>query len=407
MLDLLNLERRSGTRIIIYVLAAAIIGGSLLYSNFLAERLSEKEAKAIKRYTDAVDFVGNFDQPSEEDGTEEALIAIESMLGFIIEQQLSLDESSEIPLVLVGETDTSFNNLTISEDAKKKAAELTEVIKNFKELHDPIKVEYTPGRFQTVYYGESFILSRLRWFPVIQLLVAFGFIGVVFVGFVIAKRNEQNRVWVGLAKETAHQLGTPVSSLMAWTELLRMKARPGDEEMIEEIEKDVQRLETITERFSKIGSKPELVSINLDEFLNRSAEYISKRMTRRGSIKVKVENDLPTDSHLRVNPQLFDWVIENLLKNALDAIQTKEGEINIKASGRGNQYFIDVSDTGKGIPKGNFKKVFEPGFTTKKRGWGLGLSLTKRIVENYHKGSIFVKASELEKGTTFRIQLPM
>ncbi|MEM6766607.1 MAG: HAMP domain-containing sensor histidine kinase [Bacteroidota bacterium] len=407
MLELLNLERRSGTRIIIYVLAATIIGGSLLYSNFLAERLSEKEAKAIKRYTDAIDFVGNFDQPSEDDGMEEARIAIESMLGFIIEQQLSLDESSEIPLILVGEQDTSYNNLKLSEDPKKRASELTEYITGFRQLHDSIRVEYVKDHFQYVYYGESFILRRLRWFPVIQLLVAFGFIGVVFVGFVIAKRNEQNRVWVGLAKETAHQLGTPVSSLMAWTELLRMKAREGDEEMIQEIEKDVKRLETITERFSKIGSKPELVPINLDEFLRRSAEYISKRMTRRGSIQVKVENELAVDSFLSVNPQLFDWVIENLLKNALDAIQTKEGEIIIRASRRGAQYFIDVSDTGKGISKGNFKKVFEPGFTTKKRGWGLGLSLTKRIVENYHKGSVFVKASELGKGTTFRIQLPV
>ena len=195
---------------------------------------------------------------------------------------------------------------------------------------------------------------------------------------------------------------------MAWIELLklRMEDNPEDHELLEEMEHDVLRLENIAERFSKIGSKPELIEVKLKEVLDRSSGYLKKRMTQRGKIKLYVNNDIPLDSTLHVNPQLFDWVIENLLKNALDAMQAKGGEITLNAGEQGKYFYIDVIDTGKGIPKGNFKKVFEPGFTTKKRGWGLGLSLTKRIVENYHKGKIFVKASEVDKGTTFRVLLP-
>ena len=397
---MLSLQSRQITRLLIYGFAAFIIVGSLMYSNYLRKKLAEKEQRGVRLYADAIDFMGNF-QYNDSSATD-------NCMGFIL-SNLVLGNDSLVPLILIGEEgDTTVANIDLGEDTAAHARRLRSYIREFAALNEPIKVEFDAGRFQYVYYGESFVLTQLRWFPVIQLLLAFSFIGVVFVGFAIAKRNEQNRVWVGLAKETAHQLGTPVSSLMAWVELLKLRTedRPDEQELIEEMEQDIQRLEDIAERFSKIGSQPELIEVSLKQILDRSAEYLRKRMTKRGSIQLHLENELPADSKLMVNPQLFDWVIENLLKNALDAIQSHEGSITLHAGERSGKYFIDVTDTGKGIAKGHFTKVFEPGFTTKKRGWGLGLSLTKRIVENYHGGKIFVKASEPGKGTTFRIYLP-
>lgn len=396
---MLSLENRQLTRLLIYGFATFIILGSLLYANYLREKLAEKEERGVRLYTDAVDFMGNFKYGD--------LSATDNCMGFIL-TNLVLGNDSLVPLILVGEEgDTTIANMDLGPDSSTHARKLRYYVNEFEDLHDPVKVEFAPGRYQYVYYGESFVLTQLRWFPVAQLLLAFAFIGVVFVGFAIAKRNEQNRVWVGLAKETAHQLGTPVSSLMAWIELLKLRTegRPDDQELVMEMEQDIKRLEDIAERFSKIGSQPELIPVSLKRVLDRSAEYIKKRMTKGGSIQLHVNNELPDDSQLSVNPQLFDWVIENLLKNALDAIN-KEGNITLHAGERNGKFFIDVTDTGKGIPKANFKKVFEPGFTTKKRGWGLGLSLTKRIVENYHGGKIFVKSSEVGKGTSFRILLP-
>ncbi|TAE49766.1 MAG: sensor histidine kinase, partial [Bacteroidetes bacterium] len=281
-------------------------------------------------------------------------------------------------------------------------------VEELRSEYEPVKVEFAPGRYNEVIYGQSPLLKQLRWFPLVQMLAALFFIGLVFANFVVALRGEQNKVWVGLAKETAHQLGTPVSSLMAWIELLKLRAeeRPEDKELIQEMESDVLRLENIAERFSKIGSQPELIEVSLKTVLDRSADYIQKRMTRGGKVRFRLDNEIPLDSKLHINPQLFDWVIENLLKNALDAIGDKGGEIVVHAGEKNNQIFIDVTDTGKGMPSNLHRKVFEPGFTTKKRGWGLGLSLSRRIIENYHKGKIFVKFSEPGKGTTFRISLP-
>jgi len=390
-------------RIIIYVSALALLGGSLAYSHYLANQLEEKEKKEVQLYADALDIIANVDYNSD---STAAIKYWEFIIYEIVQQpdkripRLLVDESGEITSIYP-ELDETY-----PQDKKDKIK--YQKLDQFKAEHDPIVVEYAPGSFQYVYYGDSFLLKQLRWFPFLQLLVAFAFITVVFIGFAVAKRNEQNRVWVGLAKETAHQLGTPVSSLMAWIELLKLKTegRTDEYNMLEEMEHDVKRLENITERFSKIGSEPELQSVSLKEVLDRSANYVSKRMTRKGSIKLEVENLISPESILMINPQLFDWVVENLLKNALDAINTREGKIVIEAGEKGEQYFIDITDTGKGIPKGQFNKVFDPGFTTKKRGWGLGLSLSKRIIEQYHKGRIFVKHSELGKGTTFRILLP-
>jgi signal transduction histidine kinase len=389
------------TRLLIYGLALVILAGSLFYSNYLASKLMERERKAVALYGNAIDVVASTTDP-EADG-----VGIE-LMSFIM-SNLVIENNSLVPIIITNDEGKVEEVANLDVDLEN-TERVQEYLEEFAELHEPIEVEYTEGKFNYVYYGQSFVVEQLRWFPAFQLLLVAVFIAGVFVSFAIAKRNEQNRVWVGLARETAHQLGTPVSSLMAWIELLKLKSedKPEEAQLVDEMARDVTRLEIIAERFSKIGSQPELVETSLREFLDRSADYLKKRMTQRGSIQLHVNNQIPLDSVLHVNPQLFDWVIENLLKNALDAIQSqrKEGSITLNAGEKGNQYFIDVSDTGKGIAKGQFKKVFEPGFTTKKRGWGLGLSLTKRIVEDYHKGKIFVKASELGKGTTFRVLLP-
>ncbi|MCI4667644.1 MAG: HAMP domain-containing histidine kinase [Bacteroidia bacterium] len=396
-----SFELRSMNRVLIYGIAGFIVLGSLLYSNYLARELSRKEQASVQLYADALGFLAA--EPEED-----PIIALDEARAFMYTRII---QENKIPKILLGDLNAiQSDNLNLPEewDERRREIYLKQKVREFMSQYEPIKVEYDKDKYQQVVYGESSLLKQLRWFPLAQLLVAFTFIGIVFAGFAIAKRNEQNRVWVGLAKETAHQLGTPVSSLMAWVELFKMQTEgnPQDQELVGEMEKDVLRLETITERFSKIGSVPELENVEVQTILDRSSTYLGKRMTRKGNIELSVYNPLPAGASLMVNPQLFDWVIENLLKNSLDAIQQEKGEISVEAGVKGDDYFIDVTDTGKGIPKSNIKKVFEPGFTTKKRGWGLGLSLTKRIVEIYHGGKIFVKHSEVGKGTTFRVLLP-
>lgn len=244
------------------------------------------------------------------------------------------------------------------------------------------------------------MLKRLSWYPYIQLGVMVFLAVIVFITILYTKRAEQNRVWVGLSKETAHQLGTPISSLMAWMEFL--KTSGVDPEVVREMNKDVTRLSVIADRFSKIGSIPELELEYLGDSVNRSLEYMKSRISRQVYVKVNVEGE---DCGVRISRSLFEWVMENLTKNAVDAMDGK-GTLTITTGTDKGQCYIDVTDTGKGIARKNFKNVFHPGFTTKKRGWGLGLTLVKRIIEEYHKGRIFVLNSEPGKGTTFRIVLP-
>ena len=260
------------------------------------------------------------------------------------------------------------------------------------------------GRAQYLYYNHSSIYNRIRFFPLFQLSIIAAFLLVAYLIFSTARRAEQNRVWVGMAKETAHQLGTPISSLVAWIEYL--KESPHTTELqgtLDEMAGDVQRLEVITERFSKVGSAPDLHDQDLGEVLERSIAYIRRRAS---SSKVDITFDKP-DGNLqtRINEPLFAWVVENLLKNALDAMDGS-GSIAVNLNRIDGEMQVDISDTGKGIPKTKWNQVFEPGFSTKKRGWGLGLTLVKRIIENYHSGRIFVKNSSPGKGTTFRIVLP-
>ncbi len=389
---------RSTRQLVIFALVAVVITiSSLIYSNHLARKLLDQEVAQMDVYAKALAFVGDLELDPENCELEWVT-------------QNMIRNNVHIPTILVVDgVISSTNNLpldsTLSE-ADRKAAEI-EFLDGLKRQGspEPLVIPYY-GREMTIYYDETGILKQLRLYPYLMLLVIVVFISVVFGSFFIAQKNEQNKVWVGMAKETAHQLGTPVSSLMAWVELLELNTdgNPEEKELVEELKKDVNRLRTITERFSKIGSVPELQPLDLAELLAKSSDYLRKRMPKK--VSLDLVNDVPEGAKLNVNEALFEWVIENLLKNALDAIK-EEGKITIHAFLKGNEYVIDVQDSGKGIPKSQFKEVFKPGFTTKRRGWGLGLSLSKRVVENYHKGRIYVLNSELGKGTTFRVVLPV
>ncbi|MDQ3191556.1 MAG: HAMP domain-containing histidine kinase [Bacteroidota bacterium] len=276
---------------------------------------------------------------------------------------------------------------------------IQELIAQMETQNHPIEVELDEGQKNYIFYQESFLLVQLKYYPYIQLAVFAVFLIVAYSLFSTARRSEQNQVWVGMAKETAHQLGTPLSSLIAWMELL--KARGIDDEVTVEIGKDIQRLETITERFSKIGSKPDMQNQNIIRVLENSISYLKLRVSNRVEFKL----DSPsTNISVPLNVSLFEWVIENLCKNSIDAMNGT-GSIHIDVDESLREIVIDITDTGKGISKANLKAVFQPGFTTKKRGWGLGLSLAKRIIEIYHSGKIYVKRTEINKGTTFRIVL--
>ncbi len=269
--------------------------------------------------------------------------------------------------------------------------------------HYPIKVDIDDGNFGLIYYTNSKLLRQLNYFP-LALLATLAALGVLaYLSFSSSRRAEQNRVWVGLAKETAHQLGTPLSSLLAWVDYMRTDPEHYEAEVTDEIEKDVQRLETITARFSSIGSMPTLKDENLDEVVTQFTNYLARRISTK--VKMTVESHLPSTLMVRINRLLFEWVIENICKNAVDAM-AGVGELRIRLLPLpNNEVGIDITDTGKGMSKSSVGKVFSPGYSTKKRGWGLGLTLAKRIVEEYHKGRLFVKSSEVGKGTTFRIVL--
>jgi anti-sigma regulatory factor (Ser/Thr protein kinase) len=276
---------------------------------------------------------------------------------------------------------------------------LGQLIAEMEYVNTPIEIELEEGEKQYIFYQESFLLTQLKYYPYIQLGVFGIFLLIAYSLFSTARRSEQNQVWVGMAKETAHQLGTPLSSLIAWVELLKLQGV--EEEVTSEIEKDLRRLETITERFSKIGSVPELENADLVKVLQNSISYLQLRVSSKVTISL---NSATPEIIAPLNIPLFEWVIENICKNAIDAM-TGIGSINLNVSEHNQKIYLDITDTGKGIPKGQIKTVFKPGYTTKKRGWGLGLTLVKRIIENYHSGKIFIKRSELGKGTTFRIIL--
>lgn len=307
-----------------------------------------------------------------------------------------LQGNTTIPVILYDESTHSLlsHNIRISE--KDTLAYLAKKMKSFGEKHPPIRMQELS---QALYYDDSYTLKQLQIYPYVQFFVLAVFVALAFFALNRSRRAEQNSVWVGLSKETAHQLGTPISSLVAWSEYLKMKEM--DDGLLSEIGKDVLRLQTIAERFSKIGSGADLKPSDLREVVHQSLAYLQKRISDKVLLQTQF-SDAPVP--VLLNAPLFGWVIENLTKNAVDAMNG-QGCITFSILLKGKNYILDVSDTGKGIPKSHFRCIFSPGFTTKERGWGMGLSLVKRIVEEYHGGKIFVKSSEAGKGTTFRIVL--
>ena len=310
--------------------------------------------------------------------------------------------NASTPVIL---TDEKLNVLAFGNiDSSKISApdDAMRMIKKMQAVNDPVMADLGEGVKRFIYYDDSTTLKQLRIFPFVQLGIFAAFLIIAYFAFSNARKAEQNLVWVGMAKETAHQLGTPISSLEGWVEVLKeMDGVKENPQILEELESDISRLSLVAERFSKIGSVPQLLAENVKACVERNVDY----MRRRASKKVFMTVACPDDLEFRINKQLFDWVFENLLKNALDAMDG-EGKIDVEVTSDSKHVIIDVTDSGKGIPKNKFETIFEPGYSTKRRGWGLGLSLTKRIVEEYHKGKISVKRSEIDKGTTFRVLIP-
>jgi signal transduction histidine kinase len=313
-----------------------------------------------------------------------------------IELPLKIMQNATIPIIQT-ENDSIINTKNIDEEILKSKSKSAELLTKLKNQNDPVVIEYVPGKFQYVYYGDSDLLNKLKYYPIALVLIIVLFGALVYNFYKSTKMATQNKLWAGMAKETAHQIGTPLSSLIGWLEIL--KAENVDETTISEIEKDILRLQMITDRFSKIGSEPILESRDIIEETQKSYDYLQSRFSKQIIFSFKAPKKT---IQVSLNPTLHSWTIENLVKNAIDAMKGK-GKLDVEIKEEGKFVTINVSDTGNGIPKNQFKNIFEPGFTTKKRGWGLGLSLTKRIVEEYHKGKIKVLHSEMNKGTTMQV----
>ncbi len=377
--------RKRRWKILILLLAVSIGIGSFFYTNWLVKKMAFEERKNVELWAEATQMLANYDLNSNLDIT------------FLVD---IINRNTSIPIIIVDSTNHRLVEKNINFTEANKERILVRELHKMKEENDPIIISVSETETQYLYYRSSILLENLKYYPLVQFAVILLFIFVAYLAFSSSRNAEQNQVWVGMSKETAHQLGTPISSLMAWVELLKMQNI--DESLVQEFEKDTQRLEKITERFSKIGSVPELIRTDVADTIRSTVAYLKTR----SSAKVKYLLDFGEEAKFEVplNASLFSWVIENLCKNAIDAMNNI-GTIQISIIEKGGQILIDIADTGKGISKSYFKTVFQPGFTSKKRGWGLGLSLAKRIVENYHKGKIFVKHSEINKGTTFRIIL--
>lgn len=377
--------RKRRWKILLLLLAVVIGVGAFFYTDWLVKNMAKEERKSVELWAEATQKLVSADINSNQDIT---------FLNDVIIR------NTTIPIIITDSLDHIGDSRNVSFSEKNKDKVLLRELNKMKDENDPIIISISETQKQYLYYGDSVLLENLKYYPVVQFGVIFLFILVAYLAFSSSRNSEQNQVWVGMSKETAHQLGTPISSLMAWVELLKMQNI--DENLIREFEKDTERLQKITERFSKIGSVPELVRTDVAETIRSTVEYLKTRSS--GKVKFILDYDPDKKYEAPLNSSLFSWVIENLCKNAIDAMNNS-GTIQVSIMEKVDQLFIEVSDTGKGISKAYYKTVFQPGFTTKKRGWGLGLSLAKRIVENYHKGKIFLKQSEINKGTTFRIIL--
>lgn len=366
------------------ILAILIVSGTVWYSSYLANKIATEERQKVEEWVEASTSLLN---PNTGDTRLHLKI---------------IQDNEDIPIIKTDERDSVIDFMNV--DSAKMAADgqyLQKLVQQFKKENDPIiYTDPLNGRRDQFYYSHSRLLTETRYFPLVQLFIVALFILVTVLALRTSYRSTQNQVWAGMAKETAHQLGTPVSSLEGWVEIL--KESHAGESFLPEIEKDVNRLRLVTDRFGKIGSKPQLEEKDIVTQVAQMVEYMRKRAS--GKVSFALHTAGSSEIPVRISAPLFDWVIENLLKNALDAMEGK-GKIDVTLQQDAQTVTIDVADTGKGISKQNQASVFKPGFTTKKRGWGLGLSLSKRIVEQYHKGQLFIKYSEPGKGTTFRIVL--
>lgn len=391
-LDIYN--RKNYLKIIIMLLLLVIAGASIYYTDKIVSKLEEREMQQIRLYAEALKY------SLTGDNTDDVTNFLE-----LVKQT---NQNNTIPVI----HKTAFgdlNGINVDEPANLSAEErnkfLEEKIKEIiQDDHEPYKFDNGLGGYDVIYYGNSKLLNQLRYYPIVQLMAVLVFGLMTYFAFSYSRKSEQNRVWVGLAKETAHQLGTPLSSLTAWVEYFKSDPQKYEPEIIQELEKDVSRLDVITTRFSNIGSVPVMNEENLQDILQNFLNYLQKRISSK--VKIEVKSSLDKGQTVLLNKYLFEWVVENICKNAVDAMEGV-GQLVVDISNADDRFVaIDISDTGKGISKANLKKVFNPGFSTKKRGWGLGLTLAKRIVENYHNGKLFVKRSEAGHGTTFRILLP-
>ncbi len=379
-------RRKNLWKVYLAIAAIVLLAVSTVYTNFLAQRLAEGERDKVKIFVNTLKVLRD---TSKESLNRDYRPETENL-------KLVL---RDIPVILVDESGNISESYNFSKDADLEKA----LAKMKKQNLPPIKGE---GYASEIYYTYSRTLTLLTYFPYLQILLLLVFFVLAIIGMSAVRRAEQNKVWVGMAKETAHQLGTPISAIMGWIEHLKALLPPSEENkmVLEELQKDVNRLDLVADRFSKIGSEPELCVMNLSEVLDEVVQYMSKRAPKRVSCRFLGKESIKNVS-VKINKHLFAWVVENLFRNALDAMEGK-GEISIQVREEAHTVDIEITDTGHGIPANKFKTVFEPGFSTKKRGWGLGLSLAKRIIEAHHKGKIFVKESKPGRGTTFSIVLP-
>lgn len=384
-------------KVILLIIAVLIAIGTLYYTQTLVQKLQEKERQIVELYAKGIEYLANTTNPDVD-------------ITFLFD---NIIKPIDFPLIQSDAENNVYNKTDIrnveidsnmtSEQFKVFTAEL---ISEMDAAHPPIEVKYEGIIINKIHYGDSEHIKQLRYYPYIQLIIAALFIVIGYIGFSNIKRSEQSNIWVGMAKETAHQFGTPISSLMGWLEMLKINYKEPDKvlDITEEISNDVEKLNKITYRFSKIGAKPELIKKNVIEEMKQVTAYFERRLPQIGkSVDLKITGD--ENACAEINSELFEWVIENLIKNALDAIEGTSGKIEISVKEFKKRVEVEVADSGKGIEMKRRKDVFRPGYSTKKRGWGLGLSLSKRIIEGYHGGKIFVKSSMPGEGTTFKIIL--
>ncbi len=395
--------RSANFKIALLAGAIVLVGALLLYTQSIVERLQKKEHEVADLYARSLEYIASGDTG-------------EGDFSFIFDEII---KAIDFPVILTDENREPIypytdyvKNIRLDPDATAETQRefLQDLLHEMDQQRDPIQVTYESNGEMIVlnhlHYGESELIRQLRWLPFVEVALAGLFVLIAYTGFSYIKRNEQSNIWVGMAKETAHQIGTPLSSIMGWVELLREYGHdnPQVQETLSELDKDIVRLRKIAARFSKIGSTPELQETSVNETINRVIEYIERRIPQTRK-QVTISFDTESEYRAKLNAELFEWVLENLIKNALDAIENHTGTINIALHDSRSSINIDVTDTGRGIDKRARKDVFRPGYSTKQRGWGLGLSLSKRIIEDYHHGKLFIKESRPGEGTTFRIRL--